>query len=388
MSRPVERADWARWPTEALVRPWSVGVEEEVMLLDPDGWTLAQSVEEVLEALPDDLRDAVCSETHSGAIELNTRPHATVAGAAADLGALRARLAEVLARLGLRAGCSGTHPFADWHEMRVAAADRHQEVAGSMRELSRREPTFALHVHVAVPTPAAAMAAANQLRAHLPVLLAVSANSPYWQGRDTGLASARTPLWQAFPRVGIPRAFASYNDWVETVDLLVRCEAFPDHSFLWWDVRLQPRYGTVEVRIMDAQCSVERAAALAALVQCLVRLEATEGFAPAHLIHAQEVLEENRFLAARDGVEAALIEPTRETRVPVRELLEPMLEACAPHAAALRCEAELGLVRLLVNEGGAERQRLLAGRDDDQCRLVRSLSEAFAPVPARRLAEA
>jgi glutamate---cysteine ligase / carboxylate-amine ligase len=372
---------WARWPIDRV--PWTIGIEEEVMLLDPETWSLAQCVEEVLEATPCDVADALCSETHSGAIELNTRPHATVAEAAADLGRLRMTLAEVLDGLGLRAGCSGTHPFADWSEMRVAAADRHQQVAGSMRELARREPTFALHVHVAVPTSAAAMAAANQMRAHLPVLLALSANSPFWQGRDSGLASARTPLFQAFPRVGIPRAFASYNDWVETVDLLVRCEAFPDHSFLWWDVRLQPRYGTVEVRIMDAQCSVERAAALAALVQCLVRLEATEGFAPAHLIHAQEVLEENRFLAARDGVEASLVDPARERRVPVRELVEPLLDACAPHAAELGCQAELGLVRLLLDEGGAERQRALAGPGDDHCRLVAALSEAFAPAPVR-----
>ena len=381
MSRPVALESWARWPTDHV--PWTLGIEEEVMLLDPETWELAQCVEQVLPTLPGDVADAVCSETHSGAIELNTRPHATVADAAADLGRLRSSLTEALDRLGLRGGCSGTHPFADWSDMRVADADRHQAVAGSMRELARREPTFALHVHVAVPTSAAAMVAANQMRAHLPVLLALSANSPYWQGRDSGLASARTPLFQAFPRVGIPRAFASYNDWVETVDLLVRCEAFPDPSFLWWDVRLQPRYGTVEVRIMDAQCSVERAAALAALVQSLVRLEATEGFAPAHLIHAQEVLEENRFLAARDGVDASLVDPEREKRVPVRELVEPMLEACAPHAAELGCEAELGLVRLLLDEGGAQRQRLLAGPDDDQCRLVEHLSGAFAAVPAR-----
>jgi carboxylate-amine ligase len=386
MSRFERRREWSRWPAE--VTPWSVGIEEEVMLLDPSSWALAQCVEDVLEALPRDVRHAVCSETHSGAIELNTRPFPTVAEAAADLGALRASLTEVLGGLGLRAGCSGTHPFADWQEMRVATADRHQEVAGSMRELARREPTFALHVHVAVPTAAAAMAAANQLRAHLPLLLALSANSPYWQGRDSGLASARTPLFQAFPRVGIPRAFASYNDWVEKVDLLVRCEAFPDHSFLWWDVRLQPRYGTVEVRIMDAQCSVERAAALAALVQCLVRLEATEGYAPAALVHAQEVLDENRFLAARDGVDAALVDPTRERRVAVRELVEPLLAACAPHAAELRCEAELGLVRLLADEGAANRQRMLAGEDDDQRRLVASLSEAFAAVPAAAAAAA
>jgi carboxylate-amine ligase len=372
---------WARWPEGR--RAWTIGVEEEVMLLDPVTWALAQCVEDVLEAVPGEMREVVCSETHSGAIELNTRPQLTVAEAAADLRALRGTLAGVLDGLGLRAGCSGTHPFADWSEMRVADAERHQEIAGSMRELARREPTFALHVHVAVPSAAGAMAAANQMRAHLPVLLALSANSPYWQGRDTGLASARTPLFQAFPRVGIPRAFGSYNEWVETVDLLIACSAFPDPSFLWWDVRLQPRFGTVEVRVMDAQCSIEKTSALAALTQCLVRLEALEGYAPAGLVKAQEILDENRFLAARDGTDAALVDPTRMCRVPVRDLIEPMLEACRPHAEALECEAELEDVRMLADAGGAQRQHKLAGEERDLEALVRSLSEAFAPLPAR-----
>ena len=351
------------------------------MLLDPLRWNLAQSVEDVLDAMPVDLARYCCSETHSGVIELNSRAHATVEEAIADLGGLRARLVAVLDGLDIRAGCSGTHPFAIAQDMRVANAERHQEVYGSMRELARREPTFALHVHVGVPDPSAAIAAANQLRAHLPVLLALSANSPYWQGRDTGLASARTPLFQAFPRVGIPRAFSSYAEWAETVDLLVRCEALPDHTFLWWDVRLQPRFGTVEVRIMDAQSSITHTSALAALVQCLVRLEVLEGYTPAKTLGAQEVLAENRFLAARDGVEASLVDVVSEQRVPVREMVEPLLEACAPHARALGCEEELACVRMLVEEPAAERQRRLAEETDSLPEMVRALSEDFAPVP-------
>ena len=115
------------------------------------------------------------------------------------------------------------------------------------------------------------------MRAHLPLLLALSVNSPFWQGRDTGLGSARTPLFQAFPRVGIPREFRDYADWVEAVDLLIRCDAFPEPTFLWWDVRPQPRFGTVEVRILDAQTTVAETAALAALVQCIARLEVRGG---------------------------------------------------------------------------------------------------------------
>ena len=373
--------DWARWPDPG--REWTLGVEEEVMLLDPLRWTLAQSVEDVLEAMPADLARFCCSETHSGVIELNSRAHQRVADAIADLGDLRARLAAVLDDLDIRAGCSGTHPFAIAQDMRVADAKRHQEVYGSMRELARREPTFALHVHVGVPNPSAAIAAANQMRAHLPLLLALSANSPFWQGRDTGLASARTPLFQAFPRVGIPRAFSSYAEWAETVDLLVRCQALPDQTFLWWDVRLQPRYGTVEVRIMDAQSSIEHTAALVAFVQCLVRLEVLEGYTPAKLLQAQEVLDENRFLAARDGVDASLVDVVSERRVPVRELVEPLLAACAPHARALGCERELASVRTLLDEPGAERQRRLTEETDSLPGMLRVLSEEFAPIPER-----
>jgi carboxylate-amine ligase len=348
------------------------------MLLHPHSWALAQEIDAVLAALPADLRPHVMSETHSAAVELTTGVHGNAGTAVTELGALRAGLSSVLDDLDLRAGCSGTHPFAIWHDMRVSGADRHQLVQGSMRALARREPTFALHVHVGLHSPVAAVAAANQMRAHLPVLLALSANSPYWQGRDTGLASARTPLFQAFPRVGIPRAFSSYAEYVEIVDLLVRSQAFPDHTFLWWDVRLQPRLGTVEVRIMDAQTSLDQTAALVALVQCLVRLEVTEGYASARFLQAQEILDENRFRAARDGVGATLIDPDREARVPVGDILEPMLEACQPHAEALGCAGELALVPRLLEAPGAERQRHLAGPDDDQRRLVRAVADSFA----------
>jgi glutamate---cysteine ligase / carboxylate-amine ligase len=370
---------WAKWPSPG--NEWTIGVEEEVMLLHPETWELAQAIDRVLAVVPDTLRAQLCSETHSCAVELNTGVHHTVADAIGELGDLRGSLACVLDGLGLRAGCSGTHPFAVWSDMRVAAAERHQAVYGSMRALARREPTYALHVHVGIPSPAGGAAALNQVRAHVPLLLALSANSPFWQGRDTGLASARTPLFQAFPRVGIPRVFSSYADWVRSVDLLIDSGALPDHSYLWWDVRLQPRYGTVEIRVMDAQASVEQTAALVALVQSVVRLEVLEGYASSRVLHAQEVLDENRFLAARDGVMAELIDPDRGRRVPVAKLAMELVDACEPHAQDLGCAAELGLVRTLVDESGATRQRKLAGEDDDQVRLVEALSEAFSPAP-------
>jgi glutamate---cysteine ligase / carboxylate-amine ligase len=366
---------WADWPQDG--REFTVGVEEEVMLVDAQSWGPANAIDRVLEALPAELLARTGTETHSSAIELMTGVHERCADAIAELGRLRCRLSEVLDGLGLRAGCSGTHPFAV-RDAEPPRGERHELVHGSMRSLAQREPTYALHVHVGVPTPAAAMALANQLRAHLPLLLALSSNSPYWQGRDTGLASARTPLWQAFPRVGIPRAFSDYAEYVETVDLLVRAGAFPDHTFLWWDVRLSPAHGTVEVRIMDAQSTLDRTAALVALVQSLARLELTEAFASSRQLAAQELLDENRFLAARDGVHAELIDARREKRAPVAELAHEVLVACAPHAAALGCADELDGVRCLLAESGADVQRRLASTEVDLRRLVEALCEIYA----------
>jgi carboxylate-amine ligase len=238
-----------------------------------------------------------------------------------------------------------------------------------MRELARREPTFGLHVHVAVPEPEMALRALNAIRGHLPVFLALSANSPFWQGRDSGLASARTPVFQAFPRTGPPRWFADYADYVEAIDVLVRCDAIPEPTFLWWDARLQPRFGTLEVRIMDAQIAVADTAAIAALVQCLVRLESERE--PAEPMSA-EVLSENRFLAARDGMEARLVEPAVWGLRPVRDRLAELVEACVPVARELGCAAELADVARLAEEPGAALQRAMTSGG-----VVEALSDEF-----------
>jgi carboxylate-amine ligase len=367
---------WAEWQGDPA-HPYTVGVEEEVMLLEPHGWSLTHPVEPLLASLPPDMSAHVSAETHGSALELATGVHDRVGDAAAELSGLRRQLADALARWGLRVASAGTHAFATWHDTLVSASERYQLVYGSMRELARREPTFALHVHVGIPDPEDAIRAANRLRSHLPLLLALSADSPFWQGRDTGLASARTPLFQAFPRVGIPRRFTDYADYVTAVDLLIVCEAFPEPTFLWWDVRPQPRFGTVEVRVMDAQISVADSAALAAFVQCLARLEVESGTGAGEPVEPPELLEENRFLAARDGVHAGLIDPWKRERVPITDRVETLIEACGPHAAALDCQDELAGVRRLAQSGGAERQRELAKAPDRLPGLVHALAESF-----------
>jgi len=366
-------ADWSEWVGS---EPYTVGVEEELMLLNPGGWSLAQRSDQVLERLSPMVSLHAAAETHEAAIELATDPHAGAVEAARQAGELRAGLARDLEGVGLRAATAGTHPFALWTETRVSGGARYQLVYESMRELARREPTFALHVHVGTPDPEAAVELLNRLRAHVPLLLALSANSPFWQGRDSGFCSIRTPIFQAFPRVGIPRAFRSYGDYVEVVDQLMRCDAIPEPTFLWWDVRLQPSLGTVELRVMDVPATPEHTAALVAAVQTIAHLELEAGYQLPPLIHAQELLNENRFLAARDGMQARLIDPVAEERVPARELLDGLIAVGLPHAQELGCADAFVAVGDLARESGAERQRSIA-RSGQLHAVVEDLANRF-----------
>jgi carboxylate-amine ligase len=369
---------WAKWRTNPDLDPWTVGVEEEVMLLEVDGSPAWRS-EDVLRILPDELVEHARGETHGLALELATQPHAKVADAAAELRSMRAGLAGVVRSLGLRAAVAGTHPLVKAEDVEVSPGARYQFLHQSLRELARREPTFALHVHVAVPDPELAVRALNGIRAHIPVLLALSANSPFTRGRDSGLASARTPVFQAFPRTGIPREFGSYAEYVEAIDILIRCGAIPEPTFIWWDVRLQPRLGTLEVRVMDAQTRIRDTAALVALVQCLVRCEALGTCAEPELAHAPEVLDENRFLAARDGIHAQLLDPHRDRCVPASGRLATLVDACWPHARELGCERELQMLAHLAGDPGATRQRAIASEPAGLRGLLHTLQAEFSP---------
>lgn len=368
---------WANWPVRPGAPSWTIGVEEEVMLVAPPGYNLAQAIDEVIPRLPAEVAPQFHRETHAAAVEIATGVHTNVAEAIGELRVLRNAMHDTCAPLELQVASSGTHPFAVSREISVSRGERQAAVYGSMRELARREPTFALHVHVGFDDPDAAIRVFNRMRVHIPMLLALSANSPFWQGRDSGLASSRTPLFQAFPRVGIPRRFESFEEWVATIDMLVACEAFPDPTFLWWDVRVQPRVGTIEIRIMDAQITLEATRALVAMVQTLARMEHETAWAEEASLAAPEVHDENRFLAARDGVDVALIDPVQRRRVPLRERLDVLLPLLREHAQDLGCEADLLAVNDLFETPGAGYQLRVARRTERLPGLVRQLCAEF-----------
>jgi carboxylate-amine ligase len=376
---------WARWNDE-LGQRYTLGVEEELMLLEPRAGSLAQSSDQVLVRLSGKLSAHTSPETHAAVIELATGIHPDVDGVMAELAALRTGLAHELAALGLSVAAAGTHPLTVREENEVSGVERYRALEASLRVLVRREPTMALHVHVGVPAPEDAIRLLNGLRRNIPVLLALAANSPFWRGGDSGFASARTLIFQAFPRAGPPRSFAGYADYAETIDPLIASGAIPDPRHLWWDVRLQPALGTVEVRVMDAQSQIRDVAPLVALIQALACLE-LEG-EPSTFAPSPEVLAENRFLAARDGMDARLIDPETHRPIPVRAILDSLLADCRDAAVRLGCAGALDQVQRLAATNGAERQRALVARSGRLDHLVMSLADQFPAQRSRTVAEA
>jgi len=352
---------WAHWEP-GRGRRFTLGLEEEVMLLDPLDLGLSYRGDAVLERLPPSLRQHMSPETHAAVVEVATGVHRSAVGAGAELTALRAQLAEELLALGLVAACAGMHPLEGEGPSGVSTSARYRLLESSLRLLAHREPTMALHVHVGVTDPEDAVRVMNRLRENVPILLALSANSPFIHGRDGGFASTRTVIFGGFPRTGAPRRFDSYAEYVASIDALIASGAVPEPTFFWWDVRLQPRLGTVEVRVMDAQSRVVDAVALAALVQSLAALELDGD--PPRCRATPELLDENCFLAARDGVDARLVDPVAETLVPVRTLVRSLVAQCGPHAVAVGCADELDDVLALATVNGAvvQRRRAIAHR--------------------------
>lgn len=370
---PGPLPSWARWQGRGD-RLYTVGVEDEVMLLHARDWSPARVSGELLAQLPRDMAPSVRPETHASVLELVTGVRHDVTGALEEVASLRSRLARRLLPLGLLAVSAGVHPVADRAQTEVSSSPRYRLIEETMRGLAHREPTLALHVHVGIPDAGEAVRVLNATRSIVPLLVALSANSPFSLAEDTGFASVRRVLFGVFPRTGTPREFGSYHDYIRAVERLVAPGAIPDPTFLWWDVRLQPRFGSVEVRAMDAQSAVEDMTPLVALIQSFARLVVETGGAPAPV--PGEVVAENAFLAARDGMDARLVVAGQSRLVPVRGLVRDLVGACRPHAAALGCLPELEQVATLARAGGAARQRECVAQGGFPA-LMASLAQRF-----------
>jgi carboxylate-amine ligase len=333
---------------------FSLGVEEELLLVDPETYALDHAATDVLARLSlETLEGAACPDTYAGLLELTTPVCEDAGHVAACLAALRHRMLAV----GATAIGAGLHPDGAFGDVINFPSERYRLIKQEMRGLLARTPTCALHVHVGMPDPDTALRAFNALRAHLPLLQALTANSPFWHGRDSGLASARAQVFRAFPRSEIPPAFSSFDEYADSVEAIAAAGEMPDYTFIWWDIRLHPVLGTVEVRAMDSQSSLRTVIGIAALIQALARwaVEQTGPWEP------RQVLMESSFRAARDGLRATYWHDGRLQSA--RSVGRATLELVRPYARELGGEAALEEIeRLLVDGEGAARQRAAFAR--------------------------
>jgi carboxylate-amine ligase len=359
---------------------FTIGIEEELMILDSESLALANAIEAVLEEYGED--DSVKPELLEPVLEIATDPHPDTRAAGEQLRQLRRDVAGAAERRGLLIGSAGTHPFAMWEDQRVSSRSRYRELIAELRFVARQEIIFGLHVHVGIDDPDKAIHVANGMRVHVPILFALAANSPYWRADDTGFASTRMPIFRAFPRVGIPPYYEDWADYERRIGFMVDSGVMADYTYLWYDVRPHPNFGTVEIRAMDAQTRVEHTLALAALTQAMVKELADHYDAGKQLAdYPYEMLDENKWLAARHGMSGELVDLPERRMVPAKELARRVYDRLREHAQDLGSAAELEAIEdILENGNGAARQRVVYEANHDYLEVMREIVEATRPA--------
>jgi glutamate---cysteine ligase / carboxylate-amine ligase len=361
--------------------PYTLGVEEEYMLLDGDTLDLVQHIDTILADMSGhELEPRINPELMQAVLEIATPVCRNAAEVESQLRTLRGYVASTAAQRGLKVGSAGTHPFSLFERQRITARDRYRNLVDQMQYIARRELIFGLHIHVAVDDPEKAIQVVNGLLPQLAPLLALSASSPFWRGEATGLASSRQMVFAAFPRSGPPPRFRNYQDYAEVIGQLEKTGCIADYTHIWWDIRLHPRYGTVEVRICDAVSRVEDAVALTAYCQSLVKLLSEQHDAGEEIPSYHRILTtENKWLAARYGLEAPIMDLVtgRRNRIPVAQLVRRTLRAIEPHARELGCDRELeGIKGILGRGNGSDRQLRVFNANRDIVEVASEIAAA------------
>src|SRR5256714_289665 len=360
--------------------PYTLGVEEEYMLLDGETFDLVQHIDTVLAAVAGhELEPVINPELMQSVLEIATPVCHTTGEIADQLRRIRGYVIGVARDQGMRVGSAGTHPFSLFERQRITAKDRYRAMVDQMQSIARRELIFGMHVHVAVDDAEKAIQVVNGLIAHLAELVALSASSPFWRGEPTGLRSSRHMVFAAFPRSGPPPRFRDYADYAEVVGQLERTGCIADYTHIWWDIRLHPRLGTIEIRICDAVTQLGDVVAITALCQALVkhyseRYDAGEEIPSFHRI----LTTENKWLAARYGLEAPVMDLVtgRRNRIPVAHTIRRTLKLVEPHARELGSERELAGIETILGRGnGADRQLRIFNANRDIVEVVREIAE-------------
>jgi carboxylate-amine ligase len=351
---------------------FTLGIEEEFAIIDPETRELRSHIQEILEGGKVVLKEQIKPEMHQSVVELGTEICQSVVDARAHVIELRTKLAELAGRGGLKIASVGTHPFSHWRDQLITQGERYQEIVKDMQQLARANLIFGLHVHVGIPDRQSAIHVMNQARYFLPHIYALSANSPFWVGQDTGLKGYRLKVFERFPRTGIPDAFESLSEYEDYCKLLVKTGCVDNAKKIWWDIRLHPFFETLEVRVCDAQSRVDDTLAIAALIQAVIaKLHTLLRQNITFRVYRRRLLDENRWRASRYGLDGKLIDFGKETEVETRSLLNELLEFVSTEVNELGTEREMAHIERIMRGGtGADRQLAVWERTQDMKAVV------------------
>lgn len=338
----------------------TIGVEVELQLVDAETGALSSSIEEVLQSVPEPLKERIKPELMQSYLEINTDVCHTVREVGEDLRGTLDVLEQITDRLGLKLLWAATHPFSAWRDQTITVNDRYYRLVELMQDVARRLVTFGLHVHIGVDSGDKAVMICDRMLRHLPLLLALTANSPFWNGRRTGLHSNRSMVMQDLPTAGLPNQMRNWSEYVWLVNHLIDTGFINTIREIWWDIRPHHNFGTVEIRVCDMPASLDQVLAITALVQCLVHaisLEIDEGtyFAEYHPMMVQQ----NKWRATRYGAQAHLVDSDDYKQYSVQVTTERLVEILRPTARELDCVREMeAALRLPLTTGSAQQLKL------------------------------
>jgi carboxylate-amine ligase len=342
----------------AMAHRFTIGVEEEFQIIDPATGELRSHVSKIVAAASPDIGEQMKQELHQSIVEMGTKICENVAELRIEMRRTRGELVAAAERVGLQVAAAGTHPFSSWIDQVISPGERYKNILEELQQLARSLLIFGMHVHVAMPDRQTTIDLMNEARYFLPHLLALSTSSPFWMGRNTGLKSFRTTVFRRFPRTGVPDEFDSWSAYEEYISLLIKLNCMDSAKKIWWDLRPHPTFGTLEFRICDVATRVEEAVAIAALTQAIVvklhRLyQRNMGFR----LYRRTLIEENKWRAARWGLDGKLIDFGKQAEVPMRELALELLEFVDDVVDDLGSRSAVEYIHTILRDGtSAERQ--------------------------------
>ncbi len=368
---------------------FTIGVEEEFQIVDPATWNLRSHVSELVEEGTPTLRDQIKPEMIQSVVEVGTTICANVDELREEILRMRRELVSAAERVGMCVAAAGTHPIAHWREQSISPGERYQNIVAEMQDLARSLLIFGLHVHVAMPDRSTMIDLMNAARYFLPHLLALSTSSPFWMGRDTGLRSFRTTIFRRFPRTGVPDHFGSWSDYESYVNTLIQTGCIDDGKKIWWDVRPHPNFGTLEFRVCDVPTRVEESIAIAALTQAIVvKLHRLYTQNMGFRLYRRALIEENKWRAARYGLDGKLIDFGKRKEVPMRDLALELIEFVDDVVDDLGSRSSVDYIHEILRNGtSAERQLSVFKETGDLKAVVQHLvQETRAGVESKTTA--